>query len=282
MTAPTPLPLSVVILTFNEEKHLPACLASIAACDDVVVLDSGSTDRTVAIARAAGARVVTHPFEDFARQRNFALQSIPFRHPFVFQLDADETPTPALLAECVARSSEATVDGFFAAPHMMFAGRWLRHCTDFPAWQARFVRVATFRYIQVGHGQREAPEMKMDFLREPYLHDVTVDDEAVWEQKHRRYARQEAAEYLANHRAARVNWGSLLRGPALERRRNLKILSHRLPARSLARLTYQYLWRCGFLDGAPGWRYCRLLARYEGYIAGEIRRQRREVAHSAT
>jgi glycosyltransferase involved in cell wall biosynthesis len=278
MSAPSALPVSVVILTYNEEKRLPSCLASVAACEDLVVLDSGSTDRTVEIARAAGARVVVHPFTDFAHQRNFAHEHIDFHHPFVFHLDADEALTPSLLAECGERSGDAAVDGFHAAPRMLFGGRWLRHCTDFPAWQARFVRPKTFRFIQVGHGQRESTGMKMDYLRESYLHDITVDDESGWEQKHRRYAKAEAAQYLRDDATAKTPWRSLLRGPPLARRRGLKLLGQRLPARPLIRILYQYVWRGGFLDGAAGWRYCRLLARYDGFIAAEIRRQRHEVA----
>src|SRR4051794_15194449 len=91
---------SVLILTLNEERDLPRCLASVGNCDDVVILDSGSTDRTVAIAEQAGARVFVRPFDDFAGQRNHAQREIRFRHPWVFHLDADEQLTPDLIAEC--------------------------------------------------------------------------------------------------------------------------------------------------------------------------------------
>jgi len=156
---------SVLILTLNEERDLPACLASVRASDDVVVLDSGSTDRTVAIAREAGARVFSRPFDNFAGQRNHAQREIPFRHPWVFHLDADEQMTPELAAECMAASSRADLDGFFAAPKMLFEGRWIPHCTDYPAWQARFVRVPQFTFVEVGHGQREAPGLRLGRLR---------------------------------------------------------------------------------------------------------------------
>ena len=267
--------VSVVILTLNEERHLPACLASVAGCDDVVVLDSGSTDRTVDIARAASARVFTHPFRDFADQRNHAHAAIEFRHPFVFHLDADEALTPELLAECGALDPAAPVDGYYAAPHMMFHGRWLRRCTDFPAWQARCVRARGFRFIQVGHGQREAPDMRLGYLRGGYVHDISVPDEADWEAKHRRYAREEAAQYLAARRPWTALFGSVLRGPPLDRRRALKQLSYALPGRPGLRFVYQYILRGGMLDGPGALRYCRLLARYEAFAVAEIRCQRR-------
>src|SRR5882672_10686274 len=108
---------SVLILTLNEERNLPRCLASVRGCDDIVVLDSGSTDRTAAIAHDAGARVFTRAFDDFAGQRNFAQREIPFRHPWVFHLDADEQFTPELMAEC-STHTQSTQDGFLVAPKM--------------------------------------------------------------------------------------------------------------------------------------------------------------------
>lgn len=269
------LPLSVLILTLNEEKNLPACLRSVAHCDDVVVLDSGSTDRTVEIAREAGARVFSHPFVNFADQRNHAHSAIEFRHPWVFHLDADETMTPELAGECAALPVDTPHDGYFAAPRMMFDGIWLRRCTDYPAWQARCVRARGFRFVQVGHGQREAPEMRMGFLEHNYLHDISITDAAEWDAKHRRYAREEAARYLHERMPAGSLARMLIHGPPLERRRALKQLSYSLPCRPVLRFSYQYLLRGGFADGPGSFRYCRLLARYERYTSEEIRRQRR-------
>src|SRR6185436_5695844 len=85
---------SVLILTLNEEDNLPKCLASVSWCDDIVVLDSFSTDRTVEIARAAGARVIQRPFDNWAAHQNWALENIQFKHPWVYYSDADEIVTP--------------------------------------------------------------------------------------------------------------------------------------------------------------------------------------------
>jgi len=155
---PEPLPFSVVILTLNEEARLPACLASVAGCNDVVVVDSGSTDATQAMARAAGARVLENRFVNFAEQRNFAHTAGQFLHSWVFHLDADELMTPALLEECrqVAQQNPPC-DGFYAAPRMMFHGRWLRHCTDYPAWQARLVMPGDFPLCRSAMGSGNRP-----------------------------------------------------------------------------------------------------------------------------
>lgn len=265
---------SVLILTLNEEARLPACLASVAGCDDIVVLDSGSTDRTCPIALEAGARVHTRRFDDFAGQRNHAGRGIRFNHPLVFHLDADERLTPALFEECrrLGENPPDDLDGWYAAPRMLWHGRWLRRCTDFPAWQARLVRAERFRFIQAGHGQREAPGMRMGRLRENYLHEMSDGGVEAWLQKHRRYAAQEAAASFAEPREPGALTRLLLAGPQLERRRALKRLASRLPLRPALRFIYQYLLRGGLLDGRGSLEYCRLLARYEGFIAAEQRR----------
>src|SRR5690606_5011113 len=84
------LPVSVIVLTFNEELNIARCLDSVSWCDDVVVVDSHSTDRTREIAAAKGARVELRPFDNYANQRNHALKEIEYRHPWVLMLDADE------------------------------------------------------------------------------------------------------------------------------------------------------------------------------------------------
>lgn len=263
---------SVLILTLNEERDLPACLASAASSDDIVVLDSGSTDRTAEIARAAGARVFTRAFDNFAQQRNFAQREIPFRHPWVFHLDADERFTPALATECRIAATRADVDGFYVAPKMLWQERWIPHCTDYPAWQARFVRTPRFEFIEVGHGQREAPHTRMARLRENYLHDLSSGGDAEWLERHRRYARMEARRHFAETR--KHGWRELFVHDALQRRRALKELSYALPARPFLRFVYQYGLRGGFLDGRAGLHYCRLLARYEAFTAEELRNLR--------
>jgi glycosyltransferase involved in cell wall biosynthesis len=269
--------ISIVILTLNEEQNLPACLASTVGCDDVVVLDSGSTDRTVEIARAAGARVWVNPFSNFAQQRNHAHAVIPFHHDWVFHLDADEKLSPTLIAECAecaASPAAAQLDGFYAAPRMFFQGRWIPRCTDYPAWQARLVHTQRFRFIQVGHGQREAPGLRLRQLTHPYDHNLSSQSNAEIRAKHTRYAKIEAATFMATARPFSALWRDLRGADALARRRALKEASYHLPARGLLRFAYQYILRRGFLDGAPGLSYCRLLAAYEQAIAAELYRLR--------
>ena len=260
---------SALILTLNEEKALPACLESLRGCDDIVVLDSGSAYRTLEIARASGARIFTRPFDTFAGQHNYAQRQIAFRHPWVFHLDADERMTPELDTECLAASARTDVDGFRVAPKMMFEGRWIRHCTDYPAYQARFVRAPSFEFIQVGHGQREAGHCILENLRHAYLHDISIYGRSAWLAKHRRYARDEAAQVHAQN--GPLEWRQFFSRDPLIRRRALKRFSFLMPLRPALRFCYQYGLRRGFLDGKQGLSYCLLLARYEGFISEELR-----------
>ncbi len=262
------MPFSVLILTLNEERNLPGCLASLRGCADIVVLDSGSTDGTVELARRHGARVFSRDFDNFAAQRNYAQRNIAFANPWVFHLDADESMTDGLAAECERAAGRADVDGFYAAPRMMLGGKWIPRCTDFPAWQARYVRAPGFEFVEVGHGQREAPEMRMARLQSNYLHDVfSGGTQAEWLEKHRRYARAEAWALAG----IPLRPAELFSPERLLRRRALKRLNASLPLRPARRFAYQYLYRRGFLDGTAGLRYCLLIARYEGFMARENR-----------
>lgn len=271
--------LSALILTLNEESTLAPCIESLSWCDDVVVLDSGSSDRTAEIAREKGARVFERPFDNFAGQRNFASDTIPFLHPWVFHLDADERFTPELQRECLHHLPTADdVDGFYVAPKMMFLGKWIRHCTDFPAYQARLVRPATFRFEEVGHGQREARSMRMRHLSGTYVHDLSIRGTDDLRERHRRYAEIEGRAAARDRRPTIRDAVALLKTNPLDRRRALKRLSFRFPFRGTARFLYQYGMRGGFLDGRPGLIYCCLLHEYESLAGACYRRVRREYA----
>ena len=112
--------------------------------------------------------------------------------------------------------------------------------------------------------------MRMGYLRASYLHDLSSGGDAEWLEKHGRYARVEARTHAALTRE-RAGLGNLLHRDPLLRRRTLKRLSYILPARPALRFFYQYVLRGGFLDGAAGLHYCRLLARYERFCAEEMR-----------
>ncbi len=269
--------VSILILTLNEEQNLSRCLDSVAWSDDVLVVDSFSTDRTVEIARARGVRVMQNRFEDFARQRNFGLLQGNLKHEWVLHLDADEVVTPELQRELMSLAGQAGHDAYRVASKMMFQGRWLKHSGLYPSYQVRFGRRARLKFQQVGHGQRESLAAgSVGTLREPLLHHSFSKGLADWIERHNRYSTAEAAHFLESSGNRALDWPGVfaLTNPT-RRRRALKELFAVFPCRPALRFFYMYFLRLGFLDGGAGLTYCRLLASYEYFIVIKIREMRR-------
>jgi glycosyltransferase involved in cell wall biosynthesis len=265
--------ISVLILTLNEEINIAECLDSVAWADDVLVLDSGSEDRTVDIAKEKGARVMHRPFDSFASQRNYGLQEGNLAHDWVLHLDADERVTPGLRAELRKRARHAAMRAYRVPSKLMFQNTWLKYSGMYPTYQVRFGRRDALTFKQVGHGQRSAlPPDRVGTIDEPLLHYAFSKGIADWVERHNRYSTDEA-EHALQMSTQSVEWEALVDGDAQERRRALKDLSYRLPFRPLLRFLYVYLGRLGFLDGRAGFDYAMLLAFYE-YMIGLKRRER--------
>jgi glycosyltransferase involved in cell wall biosynthesis len=263
--------ISIIVLAQNEEHDLPRLLESIRWCDDVHVVDSGSTDRTVEIARAAGAQVVLHPFTSFGQQRNWALANCALQHEWVLFLDADEASTPAFHGALVNAISSASheVAGFYCCWKMIAGDRWLKRCDSFPKWQFRLLRSGRATYIDYGHGQREGRvDGRLDYIGEPYLHFAVSKGWGEWLARHERYAKQEAAV----RKQTPICWGEIFSGVPSQRNKGLKPLVSRIPGWPALRFLQAYVFSGGFLEGAPAFRYCRNLARYEAMIQREMRK----------
>ncbi|HXI69427.1 MAG TPA: glycosyltransferase family 2 protein [Verrucomicrobiae bacterium] len=269
--------ISVLILTYNEEANLVRCLDSVKWSNDVLVVDSFSTDRTVELAKNGGARVLQNSFVDFASQRNFGLAQGSFKHDWVLHLDADEVVTAALQQELMARAADDKKEAYRLASKMMFQGRWLRYSGLYPSYQVRFGKRDRLNFIQVGHGQREQLEpVQIGTLREPLLHFSFSKGIADWVERHNRYSTAEAVHFMETNGVQAIDWrGVFVPGDVSRHRRALKVLFGRLPGRPTLRFLYMYLFRLGFLDGRAGFTYCLLLAMYEYMTILKIRELRR-------
>lgn len=262
--------VSVLILTRNEQQDLPGCLASVAWSDDVHVLDSLSTDRTREIAREAGAQVTERAFDGYASQRNAGLR-LPFRHPWVLVLDADERVPPALAQEIQAFVQRADTD--IAAARMrrrdIWWGTWLRRSQISPFY-VRLLRPDRAHY------EREINEVlvvdgPIADMDQPFDHYPFSKGLDHWLDKHNTYSRMEA-QLIVSKSVPRPSWRTALFGPDFnERRVHQKAIFYRLPARPLIKLFYMLVWRRGLLDGVAGVRYALLQTIYEYLIVLKVK-----------
>jgi glycosyltransferase involved in cell wall biosynthesis len=248
--------VAAVVLTFNEERNLPACLESLAGwVDELFVVDSGSTDRTVEIARQAGARVVEHAFEHYGAQRNWAIDHLPIASAWTLHVDADERITPelqqAVMAALARDADDAT--GYLVSRRTMFMGRWMRHGGHYPAWHLRLMRTGAGRcedrlYDQHFYVTGPVRKLQGDLI------DTWTPDVATFTARHLRWAALEAAEHEAPATAAGRIRGRFGSDNAIEQRRWLRDWYARLPlfVRPTAYFLYRYVVRLGFLDGRPG------------------------------
>ncbi|NET10632.1 MAG: glycosyltransferase family 2 protein [Symploca sp. SIO2B6] len=264
--------ISIFILTYNEEIDIAACIESAMLSDDVIVVDSFSSDRTVAIARQYPVRIVQHTFESHGKQRTWMLESVPIKHNWVYILEADERMTPELFQECIEAAQQEQSIGYYVAERVIFMGRWIRHSTQYPRYQLRLFRHGAVWFTDYGHTEREVCDGPTSFLTQTYPHYTCGKGLNRWIDKHNRYSTDEAFETVKQLDGGSLNWSSLLFGRSeVERRRALKNLSLRLPFRPLLRFFYMYFGLGGILDGRAGFAWCTLQAFYEYLIILKVR-----------
>jgi glycosyltransferase involved in cell wall biosynthesis len=259
--------ISIYILTHNEEIDIAACIESALLSDDVIVVDSFSTDRTIEIASRYPVRVVQHEFESHGKQRTWMLEAIPTKYEWVYLLEADERITPELFQECLEASQCQEFIGYYVAERVTFMGTWIRRSTQYPRYQMRLFEKGKVWFSDYGHTEREVCDGPTGFLKETYPHYTCSKGLSRWIEKHNRYSTDEAKETLRQLKNGKIDWYSLLLGKSeVERRRALKDLSLRLPFRPLLRWFYMYFILGGILDGRAGFAWCTLQAFYEYLI----------------
>jgi glycosyltransferase involved in cell wall biosynthesis len=260
--------ISIYILTYNEELDIAVCIESAMLSDDIIVVDSCSSDRTVEIANRYPARVVQHAFETHGRQRTWMLENIQPKYEWVYILEADERMTPELFAECIeASKSNSQYIGYYVAERVMFMNAWIRRSTQYPRYQLRLFRHGKVWFSDYGHTEREVCDGATSFLKQTYPHYTSGKGLSRWIEKHNRYSTDEAKETVYQLQHGAVKWRDLFLGNSeVERRRALKDLSLRLPGRPIIRFFYMYFMLGGFLDGRAGFAWCMLQAFYEYLI----------------
>ncbi len=264
------VPITVLVPTLNEAKNLPRCLDYLRWADDVVVIDSNSTDGTPQIAQQYGARVINFTWNrQWPKKRNWALRHADLKYPWILIVDADECIVPELAAEVVEAIKSDQFVGYYINRRFMFLGQWIRHCGYYPSWNMRLIKRGFGEYElltdvgDTGSGDNEVHEHivvkgPVGHLRSDMLH-YAFPDIATFIEKHNRYSNWEAAVQHKRAKEIPVPAGNR----DLAWRRRFKLWSRHLPFRPALRFLYSYILRLGFLDGRAGYIFCRLLAMYE-------------------
>jgi glycosyltransferase involved in cell wall biosynthesis len=271
--------ISVLVLTKNEEQDLPGCLASVAWSDDVHVLDSMSTDRTVEVAREHGAQVTARAFDNWAAHQNWALKNVPFRHPWVFYIDADERVTPELreaMQTAVHTPGEAVA--FQVERRDFLMGTWLRH-VQVSAFYMRLFRPEKMRYERLVNPV-SIPSGPVGRVRGYLDHFPFSKGVSHWITRHNSYSTFEAQQIIEDLKADREGAAEVSLMAALfekdfhRRRYHQKALFYRLPGRPFAKFLLLYVAKRGFLDGRAGLTYSVLQSVYEYFIVLKTRELR--------
>ena len=275
--------VSVLIPVKNEQRNIAECLRRLQWADEIVVVDSQSTDKTIPISQALGADVYQFYYatSGWPKKKNWALETVPWKNEWVLILDADEYMTPELAREIEQvlagkwqpwrKGSAGCGDGYWLNRRFMFIGRWLKGCGFYPSYNVRLFKHSVGRYERIGmlgdtgSGDNEVHEHvvlstgEAGYLQHDFLH-FAYPDLSVWVEKHNRYTTWEAFAMEAKDEGAVK--ASLFGGP-IARRRFIKRFARRLPFRPTLRFIFSYFLQRGFLDGYAGFVMCRLLAWYE-------------------
>ncbi|MBX3402808.1 MAG: glycosyltransferase family 2 protein [Phycisphaeraceae bacterium] len=260
--------IEILIPTLNEAAVIKDTVENASKVGPVFVLDSNSTDGTQEIARAAGATVVEHAFEGYARQKNWGLDNLPFKGEWVFILDADERITPVLREELERVIDDPrAADGYFVNRVVIFMGRAIRHGGLYPSWNLRFFRRGKCRYEDRSVHEHMVCDGPTEYLKNEMLH-IRSESIHEWIRKHIRYADLESDEWV------KLKFGQEA-GASAERlfRKTLKYRQYlrreiwpRTPLKPILRFMYMYLLRLGFLDRRAGLHMATMMMAYEYMI----------------
>lgn len=261
--------LTIVILTKNEAKRLSPCLDAIPSRYPVIVLDSGSDDETVAIAKARGCTVYTQKWLGFAGQRNFAMQNCNIEQGWVLFVDADEFYPHDLYAWFESEPVLLDhIDVLMVPSWLIFCGRRLRYAPGYPVFHPRLVRsgVMPFTMGHAGHSETLTSGVRVGYGDIAYDHHFFDGEIDAWMAKHIRLARMEVS--------AGRNLG------VLTSRARLSLVLGWCFMRTPIRFVYHYLIKRGFLDGWRGLLYSLMYAWYEltKYLMAQFQKREKKRA----
>ncbi len=260
--------VSVLILTKNEEQDLPACLASVSWCDDVHVFDSYSDDKTLEIAKNTGAIITQRKFDNWSAHQNWGLSNIPFKHPWVLYIDADERVSNDLKESIFNSDIGAAEFVAYQIQRRDFAwdGTWLKHAQMSP-YYLRLFRPSKMKYERLVNPV-SIPEGPVGQLKGYLDHYPFSKGMKYWLQRHLQYADLEASTRFEDIKNG-VSFSlkkAIFNSDFTERRYHQKGLFYSMPGRPIIKWLYMVFVRRAFLDGSAGLTYASLQSIYEYFI----------------
>jgi len=253
------LPISVIILTLNEQRNIEACLRSIYDwTEEIFIVDSYSTDRTLEIAKKYRSKIYQHPFESQAKQLNWALENLPIKTDWVMRFDADEKVTPELKEELIQKLPKLDDDitGLYVKRKVYFMGRWIRHGGYYPTWLLRVWKNGeAFCEDRWLNEHMKIMKGKVAFLENDIIEE-NKKNLHWWTAKHNNYS----TRYIIDILNSNYNFQNRLIRPKLfgtqeQRKVWLKeklYVNMPLFVRPFLYFIYRYFLKLGFLDGVPG------------------------------
>ena len=244
---------------------LPECLESVKWCDDVVVYDSFSSDKTLAIAESKKARIFQRKFDTYSLQRNAALQ-VQFKHQWVLMLDADERVPEDLRDEMLAavRSTNKNVALFHMRRKDYFMGKWLRRSSGYPTWFGRLLRVGHV-WIERDINEEYHTDGQPGYLMTHIHHYPFMKGIHFWIERHNKYSTMEA-QLMTSNALDGINYSGIFDSDPVVRRKALKQVLYRIPLRPIVVFLYLFFLRGGLLDGRAGISFVVLRSMYEYMI----------------
>ena len=250
------LPITAIVLTFNEEKNITECLQSIKdLCDEILIVDSGSTDKTIEIAKQFTDKIFSHPFENYSQQRNWALNNLPIKNDWILNLDADHRVMPELKEELrflFNQGISSDINGFLISRRTMFMGRWIKYGGHYPTYHANMFRKGFGKCEEKLYDQHYIILGKQVKLKGDII-DIITDSLFNFTARHNKWSTLEA-EYQLNKEKNINVVSAKLSGNAIEKRRALKNFYEKFPLfiRPFLYFFQRYFLRLGFLDGKEG------------------------------
>ncbi len=253
------LPITAIVLTYNEERNIQACLDSLVDwIDEIIIVDSFSTDNTLSLLKLYPTiTVVQHAFENYSKQRNWAFEHLDISNDFIFNLDADHRATPELVSELKEKFGQgipADINGFMASRRTMFLGSWIKRGGHYPIYHGIIFR-KKFGYCEEKDYDQHFVIVGKSIVLKGDVIDIITDSLTTFTARHNHWATLEAKDAI---RLKQSTMNNTLRpnkkGNPMEIRRyqRLKYYSYPIFLRVFLYFFYRYILKFGFLDGKNG------------------------------